>query len=80
MRDLAGIVKAYDIRGVVPDQLHEGIARAVGGAVVDVLEVLDGPGAVVVGHDMRPSSDPLAAAFAEGVTSRGADVVHIGLA
>ena len=80
MRDLAGIVKAYDIRGVVPDELHDGIARDVGAAVVDVLNVLDGPGAVVVGHDMRPSSEPLAAAFADGVTSRGADVVHIGLA
>jgi phosphomannomutase len=80
VRDLAGIVKAYDIRGVVPDELHDGIARDVGAAVVDVLNVLDGPGAVVVGHDMRPSSEPLAAAFADGVTSRGADVVHIGLA
>ena len=77
MRDLAGIVKAYDIRGVVPDELHDGIARDVGAAFVDVL---DGPGAVVVGHDMRPSSEPLSAAFADGVTSRGADVVHIGLA
>jgi len=80
VRDLTGIVKAYDIRGVVPDELHDGIARDVGAAVVDVLGVLDGPGAVVVGHDMRPSSEPLAAAFADGVTSRGADVVHIGLA
>ncbi|MGH8825112.1 MAG: phosphomannomutase/phosphoglucomutase [Jiangellaceae bacterium] len=80
MRDLAGIVKAYDIRGVVPDELDEGVARAVGGAAVEVLDVLDGPGAVVVGHDMRPSSEPLAHAFAEGVTVRGADVVHIGLA
>jgi phosphomannomutase len=80
VRDLAGIVKAYDIRGVVPDELHDGIARDVGAAVVDALGVLDGPGAVVVGHDMRPSSEPLAAAFADGVTSRGADVVHIGLA
>ncbi|HMG28683.1 MAG TPA: phosphomannomutase/phosphoglucomutase [Jiangellaceae bacterium] len=80
MRDLGGIVKAYDIRGVVPDELDEGIARAVGGAAVEVLDVLDGPGAVVVGHDMRPSSEPLADAFAAGVTARGADVVHIGLA
>src|SRR5215207_10734660 len=80
MRDLGTIVKAYDIRGVVPDELDEGIARAVGGAVVEVLDVLDGPGAVVVGHDMRPSSEPLAQAFADGVTARGATVVLIGLA
>jgi phosphomannomutase len=80
MRDLSTIVKAYDIRGVVPDELDEDVARAVGGAVVDVLDVLDGPGSVVVGHDMRPSSEPLVQAFADGVTARGANVVHIGLA
>ena len=80
MRDLGAIVKAYDIRGVVPDELDEDVARAVGGAVVDVLDVLDGPGAVVIGHDMRPSSEPLAQAFADGVAARGANIVHIGLA
>jgi phosphomannomutase len=80
MRDLGAIVKAYDIRGVVPDELDEDVARAVGGAVVDVLDVLAGPGSVVVGHDMRPSSEPLVQAFADGVTARGADVLHIGLA
>ena len=80
MRELGTIVKAYDIRGVVPDELDEDVARAVGGAVVDVLGVLDGSGAVVVGQDMRPSSEPLAHAFAEGVMARGADVVRIGLA
>ena len=80
MRDLGAIVKAYDIRGVVPDEFDEEVARAVGGAVVDVLDVLDGPGAVVVGHDMRPSSEPLAQAFADGVAARGANIVHIGLA
>jgi phosphomannomutase len=76
-RDLSDIVKAYDIRGVVPAQLDERVARAVGAAFVTML---DGPAAVVVGHDMRPSSGPLTDAFADGVTSRGADVVHIGLA
>jgi len=80
MRDLGTIVKAYDIRGVVPDELDEEIARAIGGAVVDVLDVLDGRGSVVVGHDMRPSSKPLVQAFADGVMARGANVVHIGLA
>jgi phosphomannomutase len=80
MRGLGTIVKAYDIRGVVPDELDEEIARAIGGAVVDVLDVLDGRGSVVVGHDMRPSSKPLVQAFADGVMARGANVVHIGLA
>jgi phosphomannomutase len=77
VHDLGQIVKAYDIRGIVPDQLDEDVARAVGAAFVDVL---DGPPAIVIGHDMRPSSEPLTAAFADGATSRGADVVHIGLA
>lgn len=77
MRDLSAIVKAYDIRGVVPDQLDAGVARAVGAAFVSLL---DGPPSVVVGHDMRPSAPELVEAFAAGVTSRGTDVVNIGLA
>ena len=56
MVDVAAIFKAYDVRGVVPDQLDESVARAAGAAFVEVLDVLDGPGAVVVGYDMRPSS------------------------
>ncbi|WP_371407496.1 phosphomannomutase/phosphoglucomutase [Kribbella sp. NBC_00662] len=80
MVDVAAIFKAYDVRGVVPDQLDESVARATGAAFVEVLDVLAGPGAVVIGYDMRPSSPGLAAAFAEGVTSTGADVIDIGLA
>ncbi len=80
MVDVAAIFKAYDVRGVVPDQLDESVARATGAAFVEVLDVLASPGAVVVGYDMRPSSPGLAAAFAEGVTSTGADVIDIGLA
>lgn len=80
MVDVAAIFKAYDVRGVVPDQLDESVARATGAAFVEVLDVLSSPGAVVVGYDMRPSSPGLAAAFAEGVTSTGADVIDIGLA
>jgi len=73
---LAAVVKAYDIRGTVPDQLDATVARAVGAAFVRVVQ----PHAVVVGRDMRPSSPGLVAAFAEGVTAQGADVVDIGLA
>ena len=76
MSDLSTIVKAYDIRGVVPDQLDESIARAIGAAFVRVL----GADRIVTAHDMRPSSPGLAAAFAEGATSQGADVVEAGLA
>lgn len=80
MVNVAAIFKAYDVRGVVPDELDESVARATGAALVEVLDVLSGPGAVVIGYDMRPSSPGLAAAFAEGVTSAGADVIDIGLA
>jgi phosphomannomutase len=78
--DLALVFKAYDIRGLVPDQLDATLAQAVGSAFVPVSDVLKDSGAVVVGYDMRPSSPDLARAFAAGVTMAGADVVDIGLA
>jgi phosphomannomutase len=74
--DLASIVKAYDIRGVVPDQLDDSVARAVGAAFVRFL----GATSVVTGHDMRESSPGLARAFPEGATGQGADVIEVGLA
>jgi phosphomannomutase len=76
--DLSRIVKAYDIRGVVPDDLDEDVARALGAAFVRVTGAADG--AIVVGRDMRPSSPGLVAAFAEGACAQGADVIDIGLA
>ncbi|MBG0828054.1 phosphomannomutase/phosphoglucomutase [Planomonospora sp. ID67723] len=75
MGDLAKIFKAYDVRGVVPDEFDEDAAEAVGAAFVEVI----GADRLVLAHDMRSSSGPLAAAFARGATSRGADVVHAGL-
>ncbi|HEY2044698.1 MAG TPA: phosphomannomutase/phosphoglucomutase [Jatrophihabitans sp.] len=76
MLDLATIVKAYDVRGTVPDQLNPDVARALGAAFVTVT----GASRIAAGHDMRPSGPELLAAFADGATSRGADVVDIGLA
>ncbi|MEV0703778.1 phosphomannomutase/phosphoglucomutase [Saccharopolyspora sp. NPDC050389] len=76
MRDLSGIVKAYDIRGVVGDGLDADVVREIGAAFT---RLVGGP-AVVIGHDMRESSPGLAAAFAEGVTGQGVDVINIGLA
>ncbi|XVS63673.1 phosphomannomutase/phosphoglucomutase [Actinosynnema sp. CA-299493] len=76
MRDLSGIVKAYDIRGVVGEQLDADVVRDFGAAFARLV----GGTAVVIGHDMRDSSPGLAAAFAEGVTAQGVDVVTIGLA
>jgi phosphomannomutase len=77
---LSAVFKAYDIRGVVPDQLDDALCASVGAAFVEVLRE-EGPVAgMVVGYDMRPSSPQLAAAFADGVASRGVDVTVIGLA
>jgi phosphomannomutase len=69
------IVKAYDIRGTVPDQLDASIARAFGVAFARFA----GAPSVLVGRDMRPSGVELVAAFAEGVMSQGVDVVDLGL-
>lgn len=83
MRNLDQIIKAYDVRGTYPDQLDEDLAHAVGGAFVRVIGAAardGGPGAVVVGHDMRPSGPDLVASFAEGVREQGCDVVLMGLA
>jgi phosphomannomutase len=77
--DLSAIVKAYDIRGVVGEQLDAPTVRDIGAAMAALVRS-DGASAVVVGHDMRSSSPELAAAFAEGVTGQGLDVVAIGLA
>ncbi|MBQ0925161.1 phosphomannomutase/phosphoglucomutase [Saccharopolyspora endophytica] len=76
MRDLSGIVKAYDIRGVVGEGIDADVVREIGAAFT---RLVGGP-AVVIGHDMRDSSPGLAQAFAEGVTGQGVDVINIGLA
>ncbi|MEU7056997.1 phosphomannomutase/phosphoglucomutase [Streptomyces sp. NPDC046197] len=73
--DLSQIVKAYDVRGVVPDQWDQSLAELFGAAFAQVT----GAGAIVIGHDMRPSSPGLARAFARGAAQRGVDVTEIGL-
>ena len=81
-RNLDQVIKAYDVRGTYPDQLDEDLAHAVGAAFVQVLGIRTsdgGPGAVVIGHDMRPSGPSLVASFAEGVREQGCDVILIGL-
>ena len=71
------IFKAYDVvRGVVPDELDEGAASAIGAAFAD----WSGVPTAAVGHDCRLSSPSLAAAIREGIASRGTDVVDLGLA
>ncbi|TVT62287.1 phosphomannomutase/phosphoglucomutase [Amycolatopsis rhizosphaerae] len=78
MSDLSGIVKAYDIRGVVGEQLDAALVRDFGAAFALLIKA--DSSTVVIGHDMRESSPELAEAFAEGVTSQGLDVISIGLA
>src|SRR3954462_3151986 len=73
--DLSTIVKAYDIRGVVPDELDESLARDFGAAFVRVVDA----STIVTAYDMRETSPGLARAFAEGAASQGADVVEAGL-
>ena len=75
MTDLSRIVKAYDIRGVVPDDLDPDIARALGAAFARFTQA----DRIVTARDMRESGVELGAAFAEGVTSQGVDVVDSGL-
>ncbi|MFK0255813.1 phosphomannomutase/phosphoglucomutase [Streptomyces sp. NPDC090445] len=73
--DFSNIVKAYDVRGVVPDEWDESLAELFGAAFVEITAAT----AIVVGHDMRPSSPGLSAAFARGAAARGTDVTLIGL-
>jgi phosphomannomutase len=73
--DLSNIVKAYDVRGVVPDELNADIARALGAAFAR----FTGATEIVTARDMRDSGVALAAAFAEGATSQGAAVIDAGL-
>jgi len=78
---LEDIVKAYDIRGIYPDQINVPIARALGAGFAGFLRAVEPDSrAVVIGRDMRPSGPELVDAFAAGVMSQGLDVVDIGLA
>ena len=73
---LDGIVKAYDIRGTVPDQLDAEIAHALGVAFASFTRASH----IVVAQDMRPSGPELVEAFSRGVMEQGIDVVQLGLA
>ncbi|WP_414121685.1 phosphomannomutase/phosphoglucomutase [Corynebacterium nuruki] len=75
---LASVVKAYDVRGVVGDGIDADLVRDAGAAFAHLMRG-EGASAVVIGHDMRPSSPDLAAAFADGVRSQGLDSTTLGL-
>ncbi len=72
--DLKSIFKAYDVRGIYPEELNEDVARRVGAAFARFVQ----SDRVVIGRDMRISSPALANAFAEGVTAEGGSVVDVG--
>jgi phosphomannomutase len=74
--DLARVFKAYDVRGVVPDELDAAVVRRIGAAFA----AWSGASRILVGRDSRLSSPELAAALTEGATSRGVDVTDLGLA
>jgi phosphomannomutase len=74
--DLDRIFKAYDVRGVVPDELDVDTARRIGRAFASWSAAPQ----ILIGRDCRLSSPDLAAALAEGATAAGADVIDIGLA
>ena len=67
--------KAYDVRGRIPDQLNEDVARRIGRAYAEVIQ----PGTVVVGHDIRLTSESIKQALIEGLQEQGVDVKDIGL-
>ncbi|MBM4039360.1 MAG: phosphomannomutase/phosphoglucomutase [Planctomycetes bacterium] len=71
-----GIFKAYDIRGVVPEELNEALAEKIGAAAGSFFEGRT----IVVGHDMRVSGEAMSDALIRGLTRSGKDVVDIGLA
>ena len=72
---MSGIFKAYDIRGIFPEEINEEMAYAIGRAYVE----FTGAGRVVVGRDMRPHSEDIFRGLARGLMEQGADVVDIGL-
>ena len=73
------IFKAYDIRGLVDEEITEDLAFAIGSSFALFLMKEREPASVVIGEDMRPSSPLLAQAFADGLTSQGFDAIRIGL-
>jgi len=73
------VIKAYDVRGLVGEEIDEQFVAEIGGAFARLMRS-ENATTVVIGHDMRDSSPALSTAFAEGVVAQGLDVVRIGLA
>ncbi|MBT6353113.1 MAG: phosphomannomutase, partial [Halieaceae bacterium] len=75
MTEILDCFKAYDVRGRIPDQLNEDIAYRIGRAYAEIIE----PGTVVVGHDIRLTSESVKRALVDGLRTQGVAVQDIGL-
>ena len=83
IEELNLLFKAYDVRGIYPEQINEDLVYQTGRAFVEVLNIRSeagGPNKVLIAHDMRPSGPSLVSAFARGVCDQGAEAILIGLA
>ena len=80
MGNIDAIFKAYDVRGLAPEELDAELSRAIGAAFARYVADEDGATSIVVGHDMRPTGPEFSAEFAQGALSQGVDVIDIGLA
>lgn len=78
IKSVRQVIKAYDVRGVVGEDIDADFVRDTGAAFAHILRG-EGETTIAVGYDMRPSSPELAAAFAEGATSQGLNVLDLGL-
>lgn len=77
--DLSGLIKSYDVRGIVGDNLTVEVARAIGAAFADAVVIPDGDTTVVIGRDMRDSGVMLSQAVVAGLNDRGINALTIGM-
>jgi phosphomannomutase len=79
MGDIDAIFKAYDVRGLAPEQIDAELSHDIGAAFGRFVADEEDADTIVVGHDMRPTGPEFAAAFASGAMAQGVDVVDVGL-
>ena len=77
--DLSGLIKSYDVRGIVGDTLTVDVARAIGAAFADAVVLPDAQTTVVIGRDMRDSGPAISSALVEGLADRGVNAILIGM-
>ena len=80
MGNIDAVFKAYDVRGLAPEELDAELSRSIGAAFARLVAEHEGATSIVVGHDMRPTGPEFSTEFAAGAMSQGVDVIDIGLA